>query len=547
MPPQLRKTLFRFVDYEVDLRLHEVRRRGTPVAVEPKAFDLLVYLIENRDRAIEKHELQQAIWGGASITDTAVTRCVMKARRLVGDDSKKQSIIKTLHGHGYRFVAELKEPPEGEPTATLSIEKYREALQNTDRLSIAVLPFKDLGNRTDQEYFAEGFTNDVITELSRFSSLFVTSPYSSMPFKDSHEDAQTVAHKLGVAYIVQGSIRRTTSRIRITVHLTEAASERRLWSEHYDRDIEEVTIIHGDVASTVAATIGGRVEAHRVQQRLDGAGVKAYDYVLQAKKLHYIVSKPANAEARALLQKAIEEDPGNVRAHAWLASVHAMDGFYFWTADPEESTRLALEYGRKSIAMDDSECTAHFAYGEIMHGQGEFELAESHLVRAMELNPNCIATRAIYAFLLVCTDRAQEAVQHIAVAEKLDPFGLAWTPWAKGTVMYAVGRYPEAIRSLSQIDHMDNTARPWLAAAYVQVGDLTQARLVLEKFLSAARDDMVSFPGKDEKTWRWYLRREMACRQESIFEDFYRVLVRAGWLDLLDALPDSSNDHSEGG
>jgi len=534
--------LFRFADCEVDLLRHEVRRQGAPVSGEPKAFDLLVYLIENRDRAIDKQELQQSVWGGAFVTDAALTRCVTKARRLVGDNPKHQTIIKTIHGHGYHFVAPLLEPPQGEPTADPSPpqEAYREALRIPDRLSIAVLPFKDLGDDPDDEYFAEGMTDDVITELSRFSSLFVISTSSTKQFKDSPEDAHTLARKLGVAYIVLGSVRRSGSRIRVTVHLTEAASERRLWSEHYDRELEELPVIHDDVSRTIAATIGGRVEAHRVRQPLEAGGVRAYHLTLRAKALHYRISKEANVEARALLEEAIEADPNYARAYSWLASVHGMEGWYRWTADPDESTRLALEFGRKGIEMNDSEYVAHFIYGEILYGQCEYELAESHLERALKLNPNCTETRGVYCLLLASTGRTEEANQHLAVTERLDPIGVSWSPWTRGVVMFSSGHYEEAIRAFSRVPNM-HIARMWMASAYANIGKLDQARLTMEKFLAETRDDKANFPGKDEKSWETHLRREMAYRDERDFQVFYQALLKAGWLKLIDALPDDSH------
>jgi adenylate cyclase len=354
------------------------------------------------------------------------------------------------------------------------------------------------------------------------------------------EDARSFAQKLAVAYFVQGTIRRSGARIRITVHLAEVASERRLWSEHYDREIQELPIIHDEVSRTIAATIGGRVEAHRARQALDRAGVQAYDLILRAKELHYRVSKSANAEALPLLEQAIEIDPNNARAHAWLASVHVMNGWFRWTADPDESTRLSVEYGRQAVEMDDSDYVAHYVYAEALHGVREWAIAESHFERALQLNPNDIAARSAYCLLLVSTGRAEEAVQHMVVAERLDPFGLAWTPWVKGAVMFTVGRYKEAIRAFSQVEDMHNVIRPWLAAAYAHEGDLNQARLLLKQFFDTARAEMGSFPGKDLELWQDYLRSELAYREESDFLHVYEVLLKAGWQELIAALPDSS-------
>jgi TolB-like protein len=536
------------MDCELDLRRREIRRQGTLLPAERRVFDLLVYLIENRDRAIDKDELQQAVWAGSTVSSGAVTQCVVKLRRMVGDDPHQQTIIKTVHGHGYHFMAALDNPPEGEETAATSpppVDRYREALRTPDRLAIGVLPFKDLGNDPDQAYFSEGINEDVITELSRFSSLFVISSSTMMHFKDTQISMPILAEKLGITYVVQGTIRRSKTRIRVTVHLTEAASERRLWSEHYDRELEEVPIIHDDVARTIAATIGGRVEAFRSRHRLDGAGVQAYDLILRAKALHYAMSRPQNAEALRLLERAIEIDPGNARAHALLASVHSINSWSHWTTNPENSSRLALEFGRKALTMDDSDYVTQGVYAEILHCHGEFDAAESHFIRAIELNPNDISSRSAYSIFLVSVGRAEEALDHVAVAERLDPFGLAWTPWAKGTATFAVGRYQDAIRSFNQIENMVNMARPWLSAAYANTGDLTQARIVLEKFLGAAQDDMASFPGRDPEAWEACLRGELLFQEEKDFENFFRALEQAGWSELIQSLPDNPPSKSD--
>jgi TolB-like protein len=534
---------FRFTDCEVDLSRREIRRYGTPVIAEPQTFELLAYLIENRDRVIDKLELRQAVWAGISVSSAALKQCIAKIRRLVGDDPSEQAVIKTVHGHGYRFVAELKDstPGEAEVNESPAFDSYQEALRSSDQLTIAVLPFKDLGNDPRQAYFAEGINGDVITELSRFTSLFVISPNTMTLFKDPTDGIQALAQKLGVAYVVQGTIRRSESRIRITVHLTEASSERRLWSEHYDRELEEIPIIQDDVARTIAATIGGRVEAHRSRQRFDEAGVKAYDLILHAKALHYSVSKSANAEARILLERAIKLDPNNARAYAWLTSVHGQDAWSRWTEDPEKSFLLALEAGRMALTLDDSDYIAQVTYAELMHEKRDYTTAQSHFIRAIELNPNDITARSAYSLFLVSTGQAEEALQHMTVAERLDPFGLAWTPWAKGAAMFGVGRYQDAIRCFSQVERLENMARPWLSAAYSNAGDLDQARIVLEKFLRAAQDDMTSFPGKDAEVWKDCLRKELLFQDENDFDDFFRALADAGWEELIDALPNNTN------
>ena len=188
---EAKQTIFRFDETEVDLYRQEVRHKGIAVFAQRKVFDLLVYLLENPNRTIDKQELQQAVWMGANLSDAALKVCIGKVRRLIGDDSRQQTIIKTIHGYGYRFIAKLEVPPQDEQAPTISplTENYKEALSAAGRLSIAVLPFRDFGENPEQVYFSEGITEDIITELSRYSSLLVTASCTAMALKDSPDDA----------------------------------------------------------------------------------------------------------------------------------------------------------------------------------------------------------------------------------------------------------------------------------------------------------------------------------------------------------------------
>ena len=251
-------TAYRFRDCEVDFELREIRRADRVVAVEPKVFDLLVYMIKQRDRAVSKDELQDEIWRGVIVTEAALTRCVMKARRAIGDDVNGQEAIKTVRGHGYRFSTSVEVERRGGKAAALTLP---------DKPSVVVLPFTNLSDDPEQEYFSDGITEDIITELSRFRSLFVIARHSSFSFKGKNLKTSEIASELGVAFVVDGSIQRSGNRVRINVRLVEAENDSQLWSERYDREIEDILLVQEEVASTVSATIGGRVEATRGRNR----------------------------------------------------------------------------------------------------------------------------------------------------------------------------------------------------------------------------------------------------------------------------------------
>lgn len=478
----------------MDMQARELWRGTELVAMEPKAFDLLAYLIENRDRAVDKNELQDEIWTGTIVTEGALTRCVMKARRALGDHPGLQDAIKTVRGHGYRFavgVEESRSPSDGSSALTLPAKP-----------SVAVLPFVNLSSDPEQDYFSDGITEDIITELSRFRSIFVIARHSSFSFRDRSMRTREIASELGVQYVADGSVQRADNRLRVNVRLVEAATDAQLWSERYDREIEDILLVQDEVAATVAATIGGRVEARRSRKRIDAAGVESYDYVLRAQSLYYQVDKAANDEAIALLEKAVETDPDNARALILLAACHSMSSWSFWAKDNEGARRLALELGQQSIALDNTDSLAHALFGEILFDCEQAELAEFHFMRALSLNPNDIAARALYASKLSAMGRREDALEQIRIAERLDPFGLHWIPWIKCSVMFADKRYAESVAAFETMARPPNEAHYIAAAAYGQLGRAEEAKTQLRQFLEGARRDMPDFPGERAKDLR---------------------------------------------
>ena len=485
---------YRFGDCSVDMQAREVRRANEPSATEPKVFDLLAYLIQNRDRAVDKNELQDEIWTGTIVTEAALTRCVMKARRAIGDDPDNQEAIKTVRGYGYRFAIDVEEIRQ--PSATAS------GKQLPDKPSVAVLPFVNLNSDSKQEYFSDGITEDIITELSRFRSIFVIARHSSFSFRGQSKKTQEIAAELGVQFVVDGSVQRAANRLRINVRLVEAATDSQLWAERFDREIEDILVVQDEVAATVAATIGGRVEARRSRKRIDSAGLESYDYVLRAQSLYYKVDKEANEEAMALLEKAVEIDGENARALILLAACHSMASWSFWAEDNDGARRLSLELGQQSIELDDTDSLAHALFAEILFDCEQRELSEFHFLRALSLNPNDIAARALYGSKLSAMGRRTEAIEQLRIAERLDPFGLHWIPWIKCTVMFMARRYNEAIAAFETMSRPPNEARYIAAAAYARVGRLEEAAAQLRLFLDCARQEMPDFPGEYVRDWK---------------------------------------------
>lgn len=512
------KPIYSFGACCVDVARREISVADTQVTIEPKAFDLLVYLIEHRERAVGKQELQDNIWPGVIVTEAALTRCVMKARRAVADASAANEAIKTIHGHGYRFVA---------PLSQVASTSDGRSTGKFGQPSVAVMPFANLSNDQEQEYFSDGITEDIIVELSRFRSLVVIARHSSFTFKGESTIASQIGAQLGVVYLVFGSVRKAGERIRISVRLLDAESGNQLWAERYDRELSDVLIIQDEVAVTVAATISGRVEASRGRKQVGEEAFEAYDHTLRAQALYYKVNKSDNAKARLHLEKALQSDSQNARAMGLLAAVHSIDSWSFWSLDSDKSQELSLEYGRRSIELDDTDSLVHGLYGEILFDCGEYELAESHFHRAIALNHNDIAARALFASKLAALGRIDEALAHLAVCEQRDPFGLVWLPWIKATVMLGARRYDEAIAAFNLMPNPPNTARLEHVSALLQAGKQDEAKTVLARFLHVARQEMPAFPGGRFEDWEPLLPRFIDFQNPQDRESFAGALQTA--------------------
>jgi TolB-like protein len=508
---------YRFGDVTLDPDSRELARGGVPARIEPKVFDLLRYLIEHRGRAVDKDELQERIWPGVVVTEASLTRCVMKARRAVGDEDRPHRVIRTVHGFGYRFVAELAEAPPaagiGPGTAAVPA-----------RPSIAVLPFRNLSGEPGQEAFCAGIADDLVTELSRFRSLFVVASHSSFAMARQGLSAHELGEKLGVSYLLDGGVQRAGRRLRLNARLVDAASDRQVWAQRYEREVEDLFQLQDDLARTIAATIGGRVEATRARERASPEHLAAYDLVLRAQALYYQVTPESVRAAIGLLDLAVGIDERNARACALLAACHSIESWSYWSSDPERSLALALEYGRRALQLDDGDSLAHALYGEILLDNGQEALAEEHFERAIALNPNDIAGRALYASLLAATGRAEDALEQIAVAERLDPYGLVWIPWVKLTVLYSAGRDADCIAAAERMDEVPNEARLWLAAARARQGDAAGGAQTLRIFLRRAEREMPTFPGRELEAWRPVLERYLGTKHRSDYAGMMELL-----------------------
>ena len=364
----------------------------------------------------------------------------------------------------------------------------QEITPSRDRPSLAVLPFINLSADPEQEYFSDGITEDIITELARFRSLSVVARNSSFAFKGKAVKVQEVAKELGVGYVVEGSVRKVGPRIRITAQLVDAGDGRHIWAERYDRPADDVFAIQDDVVRTVAATLAGRVEAAGAEglRRRPTASLSAYECVLRGNALP--VGDPVHdAAAHRLFEQAVALDPDYARAHAQLAMSHAWRWLQRMNGPTEELDR-AFVLATRAISLDNQEVVCHMALSFVQLCRRRFEEAEFHARKAVALNPSRPNALVLLADVLTFTGRADDAVPLVADAMRLDPHHPAWYWQELGMAHFAARRYAEAIAAIRHQPTLQYTEHVYLAVCYAQLGEEDAMRAAAAEVLRLRPD-----------------------------------------------------------
>jgi TolB-like protein len=425
------------------------------VAVEPQVFDLLVYLLENRDRVVSKDDLIDKIWGGRIVSDSTLTSRINAARKAIGDSGSDQKLIRTVPRKGFRFVgavlAQLSCPAGGsvaEPADRVTAPRS-ELLIPPERPAIAVLPFVNMSGDREQEYFSDGISEDIITALSRLRWFLVIARNSSFIYKGRSVHISQIAEELGVRYVLEGSVRKSGEQVRISAQLNDVSSGSHIWAERFDRCLADVFAVQDEITESIVGAIEPQLyaaENFRAQRKPPGS-LDAWDLVMRGLSYFWRITRQDNVAAQALLEKAIAIDPNYGQALGLLATSHIFGAHMGW-ADMGAVLPIAERAALAAVEADTEDAWAHhgLAYAYLFARRYDDAIAEFEL--ALRLNPNFAFAQAFYGATLCYAGRWQEGDLAVRRALRLSPRDPSSTLYC-GIAAYAqfIGRnYDEAIR-----------------------------------------------------------------------------------------------------
>jgi TolB-like protein len=503
----------RFDEFEIDLSHQELRRSGQIVPIEPQVYELLVYLVRNRDRVISRKELIDQIWQGRVISEAALSTCISAVRRAIGDSGEHQRLIRTTPKRGFCFIGQVHDrlddatptDPGKSDTQSYAATGQLQVTQNKsdspalvlpDKPSIAVLPFQNMSGDPEQEYFADGLTEDIITGLSRQRWFFVIARNSSFAFKHEAVDVGKVASQLGVRYVLEGSVRKVADRVRVTGQLIDAAHGIHLWADKYDRQLEDIFKLQDEITSRVIGSVLPQIltaEAARIRRK-PPQSLDAWDLVMQALPHMWRVSADDQRRAQAFLRQAISLDDEYAHAHALMGwtfvSLFNLDA----RAPIREFTDQALDAGARAVALDNEESWGHLVLGLGHARRRRPELAVSHLSKSIDLNPNFALGYAGLGYALACGGEPERGLQSLEQAQRLsprDPFLAIYAPTVRYMALFALGSYEEAIavcRSTSALHPHHVGSWRLMTVSLALLGRIDEARQALAHTLSLQPD-----------------------------------------------------------
>jgi TolB-like protein len=421
---------FMFKDCVLDPERRELTRGSEAIATGPQVFDLLLYLVQNRARVVSKDDLLDAVWSGRIVSESTLTSHINAVRKAIGDSGEQQRLIRTVARKGFRFVGDVSEARLSDGIGALktepapSSEAPADVLALPDRPSIAVLPFQNLSGDPEQEYFADGVVEDIISALSRVRWLFVIARNSSFTYKGRAVDVKQVGRELGVRYVLEGSVRKAANRVRITGQLVDATTGAHLWAERFEGTLDDIFELQDQVAASVVGAIAPQLELAEIERakRKPTENLNAHDYYLRGMANLQQGNRQAIDEALSLFDKATKLDPDFASAYAMAAWCYLWRKVNGWMTDPTREVAEGVRLARRAVELGRDDAVALTRSGHALgHLAGDLDVGIALLDRAVMLNPNLAAAWFLGGFLRVWHGEADNAIGHFERAMRLSP------------------------------------------------------------------------------------------------------------------------------
>ena len=438
---------FRFENHELDGELRELICDGVRVPLQPQVFDLLLFLVENRERVVSKDDLIGGVWGNRIVSDSALNSRINAVRKAIQDDGKAQRLIRTIPRKGFRFVGDCTELTPAAPAVSVE-PPAPPAASASDRPAIAVLAFDNMSNDPEQDYFCDGISEDILTGLSKVRWFLVIARNSSFTYKGRSVHIRQIAAELGVRYVVEGSVRKEASRVRITAQLNDATTGSHLWAEHYDRELVDVFAVQDEITNAVVAAIEPQIyvaENFRARRK-PPASMDAWDLSMRALSHYWRITREDHVTAQALLEKAIAIDPNYGQAQALLSASHMFGAHLGW-AEHAKAVPIAERAAVAAVQLDREDAWSHTALGSVYFSTRRLDDALSEYETALQLNPNFCLAQGYYALALSYAGRHEDSFEAAQRAIRLSPRDPALAIYyaIAGYARFLSRRYDEAI------------------------------------------------------------------------------------------------------
>jgi len=519
----LDKSSFFIEEWQVLPAQGTLRLGDTVVHLEPKAMEVLVYLAGRAGQVITRNELERDVWHGALVGYDAVTNTVIKLRKALGDDSRKPRFISTIPKKGYQLICEVsintarkststpvhdnskpgsETPQPARPrklglvvvsisaVAILAWFSSFDILNSAHRPSIAVLPFQNLNVDKKQDYLADGITEDITTDLSKLHGIQVIASNTASASEYKKETAHDIGKKLGVTYVLRGTIRRLGDHFRVNVELVDTATGFNSWANRYDRNVKDFFAVQDDVTHKIVQAMSVRIskfEETRIARNATNS-LKAYDYFQAGQKAYRTITREGDEQARQAYRKAIQLDPAYGRAYGAMATTLAMDYRLGWTDAPEDTLSRALELAKKAVSLDPTSPQTYWALGFVQLTQKNYAGALNSARQSITIAPNFADGYGLLGVVNSFMGDADQAIKFTRRGMQLNPYYTWEYLFVLGQSYYMLGEYNKAIVYLEQAQSRNETVpqiKVYLAACYEHVGRgddamwiISQVRLV---------------------------------------------------------------------